>query len=755
MFHVNFLLSQCKIQLMGTNLKSALDKISTFVPVATEVTSGAYNAAGEIIGTTVYLNILLPVAEGEKYLVKTWMPYNIACTQFMDAQMQRVSIPLNGNPDYATNPYVEGVVTVPAGVSYLNVNSLERYNPVALLYQPNATEAIQDALLTRLEINEPINKKIWSISNSVVTFIDVTNAEMYGLTDPILLPEGSYIITNPGVNTRVFSQRLDGTWIYTGVSEADWRRDGTYKASENQLVYLSFRASSVGVSDILDFVEVKITSDLGVRVDELEEQVSVLLEPEKDTLPIANWRNGSVPNPGNIYAVSTVDYIPVKPEDIVTLIINKEIADDEVYSVGGRFYNTEQTSVVAWDVGVTSIERCFKVPRNGAYVQFSLQKFKINGEHGEILRASDMSADDVIVVFDNYKSAVERNTDALPSIAAASNWNFNRKCFSALVCTDLHGDIGRTTAWMRYLNYSVIVTVGICLGDIANSYYTDTDGAWYTDIVNESTKNVYTAIGNHDNWGATGTNNSFTRWIQPTLKQIGIEDLTTPYYAVNRTDYPITIIVLDNYDHPTDTTTENNGHIDTMSQRQLDWLITTFNSVPANNTVLICRHAVTAENTPVECAFSQPGRTVSGNGSVYGTQPIIEKIVDAWMNGASINESFAPIDAYNNYPTLTVNADFSGRGVGLFAGYAVGHTHADIISKITDYPDQNIFCFTTSSADMSQQQSGDLPRVPADKTIDAITVLSIDTTDKLVKLVRLGSDKTTHMTNRSVIAIPY
>lgn len=473
------------------------------------------------------------------------------------------------------------------------------------------------------------------------------------------------------------------------------------------------------------------------------------------TLSIKNWQNGTIPNAGNPRAVRTADFISVLPEDIVTVSINKEIADDEVFSVGGAFYNSSYTAVLQWDTGIANTEKAFKAPRNAAFVKFSLERVKINSAAGTPLRASDMVESDVTIIFDNYESATNRNEDILPMVDAAVNRRFNRECFSAIVCTDLHGDIGRTSAWMHYLNNSDIVNVGICLGDIANSYYTDTDGTWYTNIVKDAVKNVYTVIGNHDNWKATGTGNSFTKWLQPTLTQIGISDLTTPYYAINRTDYPISIIVLDNYDHPSNSATASHGEIDTMSQRQIDWLITALSNVPSNNTLLIARHAVTAENTPVSCAFSQPNRTVSGNGSVYGTQPIIETIVNAWMTGTSVSESFAPIDEYNDYPTLTVSADFSSRGNGKFAGYAVGHTHADTISKITAFPNQNIFCFTTSSADMAQQQSADLPREPADKTIDAITVLAIDTTNRMVKLVRIGSNITTDMTDRKMIAIPY
>ena len=732
-----------------------LSYISEYIPVDAEVIAGAYNSIGEIYGTSTYRSILIPVNEGEKYKVKTWMRWNIAATQFMDANKRRVSVPIEVNPDYATNPYIEGVVIVPEGVSYLNVNSYQYFDPQCFRYIPNNSEAIENAFLTDVEIETPTQGKFWTVSSGNVVLTSSSNQYQYALEEPILLPKGSVIITDLGVEARIMSQGTDGTWIYTGTEEQDWRRTGTYKAEEDQFVYLSFRTDNVGVSNVKDLIHVKTTNSFQHQIDIINTKIDKISSAEADTLVYTNWQNGTIPNAVNPAAVRTADFIPVLPEDIVTVSINKEIADDEVYSVGGMFYDSSYTVVKAWDTGLTNTEKAFKAPRNAAFVKFSIQKSKFGNTSGTPLRSTDMVEGDVTIIFDNYRSATNRNKDILPMIDAATNRRFNRECFSAIVCTDIHGDIGRTSAWMHYLNNSDIVNVGICLGDITNSYYTDTDGTWYTNIVKDAVKNVYTVIGNHDNWRASTIGDSFTKWIQPTLTQIGISDLTTPYYAINRTDYPVSIIVLDNYDHPSDSATVSHGAIDTMSQRQIDWLVTALSGVPSNNTLLIARHAVTAENTPVSCAFSQPNRTVSGNGSVYGTQPIIETIVNAWMTGTSVSESFAPIDAYNDYPTLTVNADFSSRGTGKFAGYVVGHTHTDIISKITAFPNQNIYCFTTSSADMAQQQSADLPREPADKTIDAITVMAIDTTNRMVKLVRIGSNITTDMTDRKMIAISY
>jgi len=104
------------------------------------------------------------------------------------------------------------------------------------------------------------------------------------------------------------------------------------------------------------------------------------------------------------------------------------------------------------------------------------------------------------------------------------------------------------------LNYSNYCDCGINLGDITEGYASNSDGTWYTNLVNSSTKRIYTILGNHDVWHESSYDEGFLKWIEPTKNTIGITDLSTPYYYKDYSNYNIRLIFLNNYDHPTDIT---------------------------------------------------------------------------------------------------------------------------------------------------------------------------------------------------------
>ena len=105
--------------------------------------------------------------------------------------------------------------------------------------------------------------------------------------------------------------------------------------------------------------------------------------------------------------------------------------------------------------------------------------------------------------------------------------------------------------------------------------------------------------------------------------------------------------------------------------------------------------------------------------------------------------------------SVAINHDFTSRGSGKFACYVVGHVHKDIVAKSTTYPNQIAIGFEATCYSEWINNEGDLPRVTNEKSQDAITVLSINTSAKLIKLARVGSNKTNRMVDRTMIAIPY
>ena len=219
--------------------------------------------------------------------------------------------------------------------------------------------------------------------------------------------------------------------------------------------------------------------------------------------------------------------------------------------------------------------------------------------------------------------------------------------------------------------------------------------------------------------------------------------------------------MLDCFDLP-DTLSDESHYLigrntcDFLSQKQINWLISTLNSVPSGYHVMIARHDSPSSATSEECVWTQPGMSAEGCGQVYDGN-IVPDIVNAWINGTTLSETYSPTSSYSSLglDDITVSADFTSRGAGTFIGYVEGHTHLDVYAHENKYSDQNVIVFATTCNDLYQGFRNDLPRVKGTKTDDCFTVLSVDKANKKVKLVRIGSNITTDLTDRTMFSFSY
>lgn len=346
--------------------------------------------------------------------------------------------------------------------------------------------------------------------------------------------------------------------------------------------------------------------------------------------------------------------------------------------------------------------------------------------------------------------------------------------------TDIHRCAPQLKNAIEYLNYQDSLDCGICLGDIHGSNFSETDGTWYTDLVLNSEKPFLTVLGNHDVGNSTraeisGTSQeAFKKFIQPTLSVTGLETCEKPYYVKYFDEYKIVLICLDNYDAP-DARDENGDFIIDRgvvlySQEQLDWMIETMNHIPADYHLLICLHAYTYGGTiSHESGWSQKEiRLYDDNSSLYrvnhghfeyatpyGKVTPLGDIVNAWKNGIKLKTDYVPESNADILPVLHLDCDFSTRGKGIFAAYLTGHLHWDVVGYTDAYPDQKIIALPASSLDAWQTYCCDLPRIEGTKSEDALTVISICTNVREIRLVRIGSDMTFDMRERKYCVIPY
>lgn len=366
---------------------------------------------------------------------------------------------------------------------------------------------------------------------------------------------------------------------------------------------------------------------------------------------------------------------------------------------------------------------------------------------------------------------IERNKDVEHIVNAAAylgvygHGQKKPKRFGMLIVADIHRCAKQMQSAVDYLNEMDALDCGICLGDIQGDCYSENDGSWYYLAVNSSKKPFYTVIGNHDGGNRKVRDKSATKaevlekFIRTTRGKIGIPDIQKTYYAVNLDEYKITLIVMDNYMLPDDL--DENGDfkysrgLECLDQAQVDWLIETLAAVPEGYQVIVARHAFPDKAVKIQCNWTQVRGALSTEKPVYGKSELVPDIINAWTHGEALTKSYAPEEEFAEFPTLTVNADFTARGEGVFITYLTGHVHSDAIAKSVAYPEQNLLAFVASANDDWQNYGCDLPRERGTKAEDCLTVFTVDTDKRKIHLVRIGSNVTTDLVERTHYTLDY
>ena len=361
---------------------------------------------------------------------------------------------------------------------------------------------------------------------------------------------------------------------------------------------------------------------------------------------------------------------------------------------------------------------------------------------------------------------INRNLDVLQAVKACVGYGMNsggvenaKQTWGMLITTDVHAREQVMQNAIDYFNKYPFLHVGMCLGDMAASDYAQTDGTWYTGRVNQATKPWYTVLGNHDGGNSADGSISatvadqFTKWIAPTLETMGMTSLTVPYYAVHNSTYGVSAIFLDCYDVP-DTKSGNDFVVSrgtsAYSQDQIDWFISELNNVPDGNHLLIFQHGYTGASTKETNEWSQVYNVIN-NISSYGE--LIPDIVNAWVTGGTLSDTYTT--EVTGLSSLTVSADFTSRGTGIFAGFVVGHYHRDLIAHSTKYSYQKIIALCCTADGNWQGGENDTPRVENEKSQDCLTVLSVNKARKTVNLARVGANWTVSMRQRIGYAVSY
>jgi len=364
---------------------------------------------------------------------------------------------------------------------------------------------------------------------------------------------------------------------------------------------------------------------------------------------------------------------------------------------------------------------------------------------------------------------LERNSDKNIAISASSKTTSQAdKNLQFLVVADIHSDIIRANNANDVLNNYDTIDACINVGDTVDAIFTDSL-EFYVDFVNNTDKPILLTMGNHDVGSSNevvkcGTNEEvYTKFVQPFESNIGGTHIGKNYYHKDFASEKVRVISLYEYDDPNDLATDTDFYIiprgyTVWSQAQITWFIATLSSTPSDYSVSIILHQAvgrTTETSFITNTFTSADADLVPpyNSLVDGTP--IPDIVNAWINGLDINTTFSHLFGASYIPAINVVGNFSTRGAGKFICYLGGHHHQDMILNVDAYPDQKQIIFGATTINSTKNQYSDLLRVAGTKSEDLLTVMSFDTINRRIHLVRLGSDITNIMTERKQVSIDY
>ena len=261
----------------------------------------------------------------------------------------------------------------------------------------------------------------------------------------------------------------------------------------------------------------------------------------------------------------------------------------------------------------------------------------------------------------------------------------------------------------------------ICTGDMVGDTATQISSWW--------NPSVLTCIGNHDtasytagtgyDWTALSMANRDAYYIAPFESNWGITHTSgTSYYYKDYDEAKVRLIVMDAMLY--------SGTPGAEATAQTAWLENLLTDAITNDLhVLIAIHAPHGGATAVNCSFSRYGQTAMPTQQDCTTP---QTVID------------------------TVAAKITG---GLnFIGYIVGHMHQDNIWDAENDGEQLMYCVTCAAVGYAPLWAqSDQHR---DDKNDAYNVITIDTANTLVKIIRGGgANMDDHMRTRKAICFNY
>lgn len=321
--------------------------------------------------------------------------------------------------------------------------------------------------------------------------------------------------------------------------------------------------------------------------------------------------------------------------------------------------------------------------------------------------------------------------------------------------TDIHGDWVRSARAAKFADAigASVVDSGDTIGGTHAASYEGGDYTAYRERMLLLGGLYVNCIGNHECWTFHSESQLYSNFIQPYASQFGWHTGNASYYYADDTENKLRYISLNAW-YPYGSSPSQGMN---YGQVQINWFISTLNSVPAGYGVIVVMHRCDClpQKTSGYDKFWQ--QTMYEPYSAPAIAPI-STLVDAFISGTSYSGTMVDGDGQ----TLSLSADFSGAASHEFICYITGHTHKDAIFQITGVNNIQLVCICATgnshynSTGNTLAELSDLARNSEDELQDCFNVYTIDREKGVLKIVRIGSDMPFDFSEkRDCMTIPY
>ena len=359
---------------------------------------------------------------------------------------------------------------------------------------------------------------------------------------------------------------------------------------------------------------------------------------------------------------------------------------------------------------------------------------------------------------DNYET-IDYEAEKVLNASRLSFYASNPNSIDNLVLiahtSDCHGDYQRVQNYMDFCD-RIGVDVAAITGDIV-SYKSSQGLEWFKEIINSAKTLPAVCVGNHDTLDTTSNNDVYSIMFDGIEEKIGNTTEETWYYT-DISAKKLRIISVNLFEY-------GGSHRDKthFSNDQLSWLCSTLASTPEEYGIILLYHApqnslVSARSEQYPKFFQIIRKSNDIFSDVEGSP--INDIIDAFISRTTISQTYAQTGSPSS---VSVSGDFTEVPSSVdFIAHLTGHFHEDTVCYVPNTTNLqlmlNVVCTNSlygSTAYPYLCDVSDLPRNVMDITQDSFNVYVIDRENGLVKITRVGSNRTYDMQVRDYMEIPY